>query len=131
MAKTKGAQTIELVAGRKIVVSTGVGKTNAEELVWLTENVLAEAKNWKDGWAYVADCSNMKPVGPGEIGYLVDMTKAFVGAGCKAFGFAEGHSVMLKIQAQKNTEMSKTGVPEGHFATVEEALDWIKNDIGL
>ena len=38
---------------------------------------------------------------------------------------------MLKIQAQKNTEMSKTGVPEGHFATVEEALDWIKNDIGL
>ena len=131
MAKTKGAQTIELVAGRKVVLSTGVGKTTAEELIWLRETILADVRNWKDGWAYVADCSNMKPVGPGEIPHLVEMTKAFVEAGCKAFGFAEGHSVMLKIQAQKNTEMSKTGVPEGHFATVEEALDWIKNDIGL
>ena len=131
MAKTKGAQTIELVAGRKVVLSTGVGKTTAEELIWLRETILADVRNWKDGWAYVADCSNMKPVGPSEIPHLVEMTKAFVEAGCTAFGFAEGHSVMLKIQAQKNTEMSKTGVPEGHFATVEEALDWIKNDIGL
>lgn len=131
MAKTKGAQTIELVAGRKVVLSTGVGKTTAEELIWLKETILADVKNWKDGWAYIADCSNMKPVGPSEIPYLIEMTKAFVEAGCKAFGFAEGHSVMLKIQAQKNTEMSKTGVPEGHFATVEEALDWIKKDIGL
>ena len=131
MAKTKGAQTIELVAGRKVVLSTGVGKTTAEELIWLRETILADVRNWKDGWAYVADCSNMKPVGPSEIPHLVEMTKAFVEAGCKAFGFADGHSVMLKIQAQKNTEMSKTGVPEGHFATVEEALDWIKNDIGL
>ena len=131
MAKTKGAQTIELVSGRKIILSTGVGKTNAEELIWLKETILADVKNWKDGWAYIADCSNMKPVGPSEVPHLIEMTKAFVDAGCKAFGFAEGHSVMLKIQAQKNTEMSKTGVPEGHFATVEEALDWIKNDIGL
>lgn len=131
MAKTKGAQTIELVAGRKVVLSTGVGKTTAEELIWLRETILADVRNWKDGWAYVADCSNMKPVGPNEIPHLVEMTKAFVNAGCKAFGFAEGHSVMLKIQAQKNTEMSKTGVPEAHFATVEEALDWIKNDIGF
>lgn len=131
MAKTKGAQTIELVSGRKIILSTGVGKTNAEELIWLKETILADVKNWKDGWAYIADCSNMKPVGPSEIPHLIEMTKAFVDAGCKAFGFAEGHSVMLKIQAQKNTEMSKTGVPEGHFATVEEVLDWIKKDIGL
>ena len=131
MAKTKGAQTIELVAGRKVFLSTGVRKTTAEELIWLRETILADVRNWKDGWAYVADCSNMKPVGPSEIPHLVEMTKAFVEAGCKGFGFAEGHSVMLKIQAQKNTEMSKTGVPEGHFATVEEALDWIKNDIGL
>lgn len=132
MVKKKGAQTIEVVPNRRIVVSTGVGKTNAEELVWLTKNVLEDAKDWKNsGWAYVADCSNMKPVGPSEIGYLVDMTKAFVEAGCKAFGFAEGHSVMLKIQAQKNTEMSHTGVKEGHFATVEEALDWIKKEENL
>lgn len=132
MAKTKGAQTIETISGRKIILSTGVGKTNAEELTWLTENVLKDAAQWKNsGWAYIADCSNMKPVGPSEVGLLVNMTKAFVEAGCKAFGFAEGHSVMLKVQAKKNTEMSKTGVLEGHFATVEEALDWIKEEVNF
>lgn len=132
MKKTNGAQTIEEVAGRHIIVSTGVGKTNTEELKWLTENVLKDAARWKNsGWAYIADCSNMKPVGPNEIPFLVNMTKAFVENGCKAFGFAEGHSVMLKIQAQKNTQMSETGVLEGHFATVEEALAWIKEEVNL
>ena len=132
MAKVNGAQTIESVAGRHIIVSTGNGKTNAEELTWLTENVLKDAAAWKNtGWAYIAVCSNMKPVGPTEIPLLVNMTKAFVDAGCKAFGFAEGHSVMLKIQAQKNTQMSETGVLEGHFATVEEALAWIKEEVNL
>jgi hypothetical protein len=38
---------------------------------------------------------------------------------------------MLKIQAQKNTKMSETGVLEGHFATVEEALAWIKEEVNL
>ena len=132
MAKVNGAQTIESVAGRHIIVSTGNGKTNADELKWLTENVLKDAAAWKNsGWAYIADCSNMKPVGPTEIPLLVNMTKAFVDAGCKAFGFAEGHLVMLKIQAQKNTKMSETGVLEGHFATVEEALAWIKEEVNL
>ena len=132
MAKTNGAQTIETISGRKIILSTGVGKTNADELVWLTENVLKDAAQWKNsGWAYIADCSNMKPVAPNEVGLLVNMTKAFVEAGCKAFGFAEGHSVMLKVQAKKNTEMSKTGVLEGHFATVEEALNWIKEEVNF
>ena len=80
---------------------------------------------------YIADCSNMKPVGPNEVGYLVNMTKSFVEAGCKAFGFAEGRSVMLKIQAKKNTEMSNTGVLEGHFETVQEALDWFKEAVNI
>ena len=132
MKKTNGAQTIEGIEGRRIILSTGVGKTNAEELVWLTENVLKDAAQWKNtGWAYIADCSNMKPVGPNEVGYLVNMTKSFVEAGCKAFGFAEGRSIMLKIQAKKNTEMSNTGVLEGHFETVQEALDWIKEAVNI
>jgi len=59
------------------------------------------------------------------------MTKAFVDAGCEAFGFAEGSSVLLKIQAQKNTERSETGVIEGHFATVEEVLEWLKNEVHI
>ena len=132
MAKKNGAQSVEVISGRKIVLSKGVGKTNVAELEWLTETVLSEAKAWKAaGWAYIADCSEMNPVSPAEGGYLVTMTQKFVDAGCKAFAFAEGNSIMLKIQAQKNTQRSNTGVAEAHFATVEEALDWLKTEIHI
>ena len=132
MAKTNGAQSVEVIAGRKIVLSAGVGKTNIDELKWLTDTVLSSAAAWKDtGWAYIADCSKMEPVSPAEGGELVIMTKKFVEAGCKAFGFAEGTSIMLKVQAKKNTERSETGVLEGHFATVEEVLEWLKNDVNI
>ncbi|MBQ2803286.1 MAG: hypothetical protein IJF07_05235 [Lachnospiraceae bacterium] len=132
MAKVNGAQKVEVVAGRKIVLSAGVGKTNIDELKWLTDTVLAEASKWKaSGWAYIADCSQMKPVTPAEGGELVIMTKKFVEAGCKAFAFVEGSSIMLKVQAQKNTQRSETGVLEGHFVTLEEALDWLKAEVKL
>ena len=132
MAQKNGAQSVETITGRKIVLSKGVGQTNIDELRWLTDTVLSNAKAWKaTGWAYIADCSEMKPVSPAEGGELVTMTKKFVEAGCKAFAFAEGKSIMLKVQAQKNTERSQTGVTEGHFATVEEVLEWLKNDIKI
>jgi len=131
MARKNGAQTVETIAGRRIVLSSGKGKTNVDEIKWLTDTVLAEAASWKSGWAYIADCSQMDPVTPAEGGELVTMTKKFVEAGCKAFGFAEGSSVMLKVQAKKNTERSQTGIAEGHFATVEEVLEWLKNDIHI
>ena len=132
MVKKNGAQTVDVVPGRKIIVSAGVGKTNIDELKWLTETVLKEASRWKStGWAYIADCSKMEPVSPAEGGELVKMTKAFVDAGCKAFAFAEGKSVLLKVQAQKNTERSHTGVAEGHFATVNEALAWVKEEVNI
>ena len=132
MVKKNGAQSVDVIPGRKIVLSAGVGKTNIDELKWLTETVLAAAKAWKlTGWAYIADCSQMDPVSPSEGGELVTMTKKFVEAGCKAFAFAEGKSIMLKVQAQKNTERSQTGVTEGHFATVEEALDWLKEEVHI
>ena len=67
------------------------------------------AAAWKtSGWACIADCSNMEPVTPAESTELVAMTKAFVEAGCKAFAFAEGH-----------------------FATVDEALNWLKNVVHI
>ncbi len=132
MVKKNGAQSVEVITGRRVVLSAGVGKTNIEELKWLTETVLASAAAWKNtGWAYIADCSQMSPVTPSEGGELVNMTKKFVDAGCKAFAFAEGKSIMLKVQAQKNTERSQTGVTEGHFATVEEALDWLKKEVNI
>lgn len=132
MAKKFGAQSVEVIPGRRIILSAGVGKTNSEELLWLTDTVLAEAAAWKNlGWAYIADCSQMHPVSPTESGVLVTMTQKFVEAGCKAFGFAEGKSIMLKVQAKKNTERSNTGIAEGHFETVEEALAWLKNDVNI
>lgn len=132
MAKTMGAQTVETISGRKIVLSAGVGKTNVDELKWLTETVLSSASAWKSaGWAYIADCSQMDPVTPAEGRELVEMTKAFVEAGCQAFAFAEGNSIMLKVQAQKNTQRSETGILEGHFATVEEALAWLKEEVHI
>lgn len=132
MAKVNGAQSVETIPGRKIVLSAGVGKTNIDELKWLSETVLKEAAAWKStGWAYIADCSKMNPVTPAEGGELVIMTKKFVDVGCKAFGFAEGSSVMLKLQAQKNTQRSETGVLEGHFATVDEVLTWLKDTVGI
>lgn len=132
MAKKNGAQSVETIPGRRIVLSAGVGKTNIDELKWLTETVLSSAKLWKNtGWAYIADCSQMSPVSPAEGGELVTMTKKFVEAGCKAFAFAEGNSIMLKVQAQKNTERSQTGVAEAHFATVEEALAWLKKEVNI
>ena len=132
MAKTNGAQSVEVIPGRRIVLSAGVGKTNIDELKWLSSTVLSNAAAWKDsGWAYVADCSQMEPVSPAEGGELVKMTKAFVDAGCKAFAFADGTSIMLKVQAQKNTQRSETGVLEGHFVTREEALAWLNEELGL
>lgn len=132
MAKVNGAQSVETIPGRKIVLSAGVGRTNIDEIKWLSETVLESAAAWKStGWAYIADCSKMNPVTPAEGGELVIMTKKFVEAGCKAFGFAEGSSVMLKLQAQKNTQRSETGVLEGHFATVDEVLTWLKNTVNI
>ena len=132
MKKNNGAQTIEHIEGRRIILSSAVGKTNIDELKWLHETILSDVKAWKSsGWAYIADCSQMSPVTPTEGGELVKMTKAFVDAGCKAFAFAEGNSIMLKVQAKKNTERSETGVNEGHFRTVEEALDWLKTEVHI
>lgn len=132
MAKINGAQTVELIPGRKIVMSSGVGKTNVDELKWLTDTVLQESNSWhRVGWAYIADCSKMSPVSPAEGGELVTMTKKFVEAGCKAFAFVDGTSIMLKVQSKKNTERSATGVLEGHFVTREEALAWLHDEVKI
>jgi len=132
MKENCATQRVEDIQGRRIILSAGIGQTNTEDLQWLMDTVLKHAAGWKTtGWAYIADCTQMKPIGPRESGVLVKMTKAFVEAGCKAFGFAEGTSMMLKIQAKKNTQMSDTGVIEGHFATVDEVLDWLEKDLSL
>lgn len=130
MKEIHGTQVVEDILGRKIIVSAGKGLTNLEDLNWLEKTVLKKVSTWKEtGWAYIADCTEMQPVGPKESAFLIEMTKTFVEAGCKAFGFAEGKSIMLKAQTKTNTKFSKTGITEGHFSTVEEALDWLKKDL--
>ena len=112
MAKKNGAQSIEVIPGRKIVLSAGVGKTNIDELKWLTANVLDAAKAWKSsGLAYIADCSQMSPVSPSEGSELVNMTKAFVEAGCKAFAFAEKKAWGPPISC-KSEELPSVRAPE-------------------
>ena len=132
MKEVHGTQSVEAIAGRKIILSAGEGKTNLEDLLCLEKTVLDKVDSWQcKEWAYIADCSNMKPVGPDEVGQLVKMTKAFVDAGCKAFGFAEGASVMLKAQTKANTKSASSDVIEGHFATVQEVLDWLQKDVNI
>ncbi len=132
MEMKSSVQTVKVVPGRRIIVSAGTGKASVDELKKLGENVLEQAKRWKAmGWAYVADCSKADPLSPAEAGEMVNMTKKMVEAGCKALGFAEGKSIMLKVQAQKNTQRSATGITEGHFATVEEALDWLQKEVNI
>ena len=65
MAKKNGAQTVERVAGRHVIVSKGVGKTNIDELKWLTETVLDETKAWKKILDIHADLRTCWPSGMG------------------------------------------------------------------
>ena len=89
-------QVVEDIPGRRVILSAGIGQTNPTDLQWLMDTVLKHAVAWKaSGWAYIADCTKMKPIGPQESSVLVKMTKAFVDAGCKAFGFAEKTGIDL------------------------------------
>ena len=63
MAKKNSAQSVEVIPGRRIVLSAGVGKTNIDELKWLTQTVLAEAAAWKTKStpciAFLTDCKSL------------------------------------------------------------------------
>jgi len=123
-----GAQSVEKIAGGNIIYSKGVGKTNADEIKWLTETVVKEAAAWKSsGWGYSPDCTQMDPVTPDVGNELVNMTKAFVENGCKAIAFVDGASAMLKAQGKSNTKRSNTGLLEEHFETKDQAVNWLKS----
>lgn len=132
MTDAYGAQFVELVDGRCIIFSSATGTTNLDEIKWLSDTVVSYATPWhKSGWAYIADCSQMDPVTPSEGSELALMTRRFVESGCKAVAFVDGDSIMLKVQAQKNTQHSETGVLEGHFYKREDALSWLKETVNL
>ena len=127
-AQTK-AMTYQIVPGRKIILVKGTGQSNAAEIHAFADSILEDVKDWKEsGWAYVADCSDVTPVSMAESEALIELTRRIVTAGCKVLAFAEGKSFMIKIQAKNHTERSHTHVAEGHFKTVEQALDWVEKE---
>ena len=132
MAVTYGSQFVESIEGRSILFSSATGSTNIDEINWLSDTVISHANEWQTtGWAYIADCSKMTPVTPSVGSALAQMTKRIVDVGCKAIAFVDGDSIMLKVQAQKNTKRSETGILEGHFYNREDALTWLKEIVNL
>lgn len=129
MSKRNGSQTVDVIPGRRIIFSKGVGNATTPDIQWLEKTILAQAALWKaTGWAYIADCSEMAPVAPAENMLIVEMTKKIVASNCKVLAFVDGKSILLKAQSKKNTENAKTGVPQEHFATKEEALAWLQKN---
>ena len=72
MKETHLTQRVEDIPGRRIILSAGMGQTNVDDLQWLMDTVLKHAAGWKaTGWAYIADCTQMKPIGPKESSVLL------------------------------------------------------------
>ena len=46
MKETHGSQDIEVITGRKIIVTSGKGKTNVNDLTWVAEQVNSGADNF-------------------------------------------------------------------------------------
>lgn len=69
MERKNGVESVKVVPGRRIIISTGKGSASIDELRQLKYTVLSNAQDWEElGWAYVADCSNVEPVTPAEAG---------------------------------------------------------------
>lgn len=122
----------ETIPGRRIIFAKTVGKANPMDLATFENFVLEEVADWKDsGWAYVTDVSRMAPTFTLESNAMLELTRDMVAAGCKALVFVEGKSSMIRIQAHDHVVRSGTGVKEGHFKTLEEALDWLDKELGI
>lgn len=123
---------IDVVEGRCIVKSGGIGKWTPEDVQDLTSNLLKLAKPFAGKrWAYVADPSKMDPI------LSKDTSAAFVklhqdleAAGCKAIAFLDGNTAAMKLQSQKHQNNSDSAMEVLHFKNMEQALDWLK-DMGI
>ncbi len=121
-----GAQTVETIAGKKIVKSGAVGSTTLEEIQWLTKTLVSASSAWKlSGWGYISDISKMSPVTPDISVELVNLHKALERSNCKAMAFVVGSSIFTDAQAKNHQKQSNAGIQEGHFKTEAEALAWI------
>lgn len=126
MTYTHGAQTVETIAGKRVLKSGAVGSTNVEEVRWLTEKLVSLSSAWKSsGWAYIVDISSMSPVTPDVSQELVNLHKKLAAAGCKAMAFVNFASFVTGAQAKEHQKKSNTLIQEGQFKTEAEAIKWI------
>ena len=126
MKLTHGAQTVETYPAKRIIKSGAVGATNAEEVRWLIQTLIANSTMWKaSGWGYIVDICKMSPVTPDVSQELIMLHKKLTESGCKAMAFVEGAAFVTSAQAKQHQQQSKAGILEGHFKTEAEALAWI------
>lgn len=131
MSLKHGVQTVDIMADKKIIKSGAVGATNVEEVRWLIDTLMTSSAEWKDsGWAYLIDITQMSPAAPEVSNELVSLHKKLEEANCKAMAFVEGSQVLMRVQAKLHQQQSHAHVQEGHFATEEEAIEWIKTILG-
>ena len=127
MRLTYGVQVVETIPGKKVIKSSAVGSTNAQEVRWLTTTLVNNSAAWKaTGWAYVVDISKMSPAAPEVSKELVNLHKQLTAAGCKAMAFVEGSAFMLAAQAKQHQKESHAVIKEGHFRTEAEAMKWVE-----
>ena len=126
MKLTYGAQVVETITGKRAIKSSAAGATNAEEVRWLTKQLVSISAPWKtSGWAYIVDISKMAPAAPEVSKELVNLHTQLTAAGCKAMAFVEGSAFVLAAQAKEHQKQSHAIIKEGHFKTEADALKWI------
>jgi hypothetical protein len=122
-----GTKLVKTIPGRHIVYSFGDGKLIIDEVKEMCKAVLKCSNAWKTcGWALISDVQNMDPVDSDTDKGLVQMIKYFTENGCKAFAFIDSTACMLKAQTKSHQKRSSSAAWQGHFSTLEEALEWLQ-----
>ena len=76
MTTNNKGMSVDVITGKAIVKSAKVGTATADEIKWLTNQLLFHSAKYKNsGWAYIVDVSKMNPVTPDISVELVNMTK--------------------------------------------------------
>lgn len=90
MEKTFGTQSVSTILGSRIVKSSAIGRTNIEEIEWLTETILAISTQWKgQSWGYLVDISHMAPVTNEESEALIKLHILVAQSGCNFLAFVD------------------------------------------
>ncbi len=132
MYSLHGAQQIYVYEEKRIIKSSATGKTNEEEVQWLTDKMLEYSEEWKDcGWGYLVGIGDMEPVTAEVSAMLIEFHKKLESAGCKAIAFVESDAFVIAVQAKRHGKKSKTAYKEKHFKREKEAMDWLEKMLSV